>query len=542
MSCKNHIDILGCNKDNDCAWFDDECKERRRSRRLEQVQKKSYNEDNEDNFDDEDYHDNKHKEIEQKAVNSVRKKRLTKKITEEKTERDYEKKYKIEPKKYEQPKYESKKYEQPKYEEPKYDEPQDEQEQKEEQGWGSWLYSLFVKNETHNDDNNNNYDNEDIYENEVEYSSDYNKKLEIIEDSVDDSHIFLPKEKTNNVIKTNNVVKTNNVHISTYDKKAHTKPEWALKILNMKKIKNWTLQTDNIFSTADVTLVLPAKGPNNEDVIFKASNDIGMIYNEGNYMGEIRSRAKSYGMKHLGIPTILDKDTIEIELNGKRKKIGYYVTNNVGISLESIANAIGFGKYQFVGVPEFIGFKVPKVASIAQQLLKVLKVMHIPGNSLGLLHNDIKPGNVLYNSNDHQIYLIDFDTANAISSVISATGKTKGVPGSYEFTGTDCLSKSSPGPKCDLDALGQFLIWCSVGKLPWKNTRKNMDLLAKEKEHWRSLPFIKRPGLGPLVNSQSFIDFFTYIDTLKNYTPAKDINYDYLYNCFNDIAENPLSL
>ena len=534
MSCKNHVDILGCNNDNECVWFENECKERRKSRRLATTVKKSYNE---QDFDDDSHKDKSYKEVsynfEQKAVKSARKKRLTSNVIKNEQKEDETRKQKQQD---EQKQLQKKQQEEQKQLEKKQQEEQrqlekKQQEENEQQGWGSWLYNLAFGNKSQKDEE---FEQVEIIEHDDEYA-DYDDNDQIVQPKV------VEAKKVQEVKKVQEK-EQKSIDMGIYEKKVDKKPDWALKILNMKKIKNWNLQTNNVFSTADVTLVLPAKGPNNEDVIFKASSDIGMILNEGNYMGEIRSRAKKYGMKHIGIPTILDKGMVTIDVNGESKKIGYYVTNNVGISLESIANAIGFGKNQFVGVPEFIGFKVPKVASIAQHLLKVLKVMHVPENSLGLLHNDIKPGNVLYNRNDNQIYLIDFDTTGAISSVISKTGKTKGVPGSYEFTGTDCLSKKSPGPKCDLDALGQFLIWCSVGKLPWKTTRKNMDALAEEKAQWRKLPFTKRPGLGPLVNSKSFIDYFTYIDTLENYTPANEIDYDYLYNCFNDIAENPLKL
>lgn len=322
--------------------------------------------------------------------------------------------------------------------------------------------------------------------------------------------------------------------------------DWKQAMLRLQDVNDWVLDKSSIFATDDITLVLYASKKEHTKAIMKASFlDSGRIINEANYIRDLTLRGKSlFGIKN-GFPKIYDINSrFPLVINGKEANIGYYVMERLGPSLHKIAESSDtFQRYKH-STPIFGGFKVSQVALIAQNLIKRLQIMHTPSGSLGLTHNDIKPDNVLINIPDNSVYLIDLDVASAISSIVSKY-KTKNVQGSYEFSGTDALLKFQPCPKSDLDSLGQLLIWCASGDLPWKTDKKELDKLAIEKDSWRKQPYKNRPGLGPLKDSAPFEKYFKYVESLSIYSRAisedDKVDYDYMYYLFDNIADKKVS-
>ncbi|MEV7195826.1 serine/threonine-protein kinase [Streptomyces sp. NPDC093510] len=104
-----------------------------------------------------------------------------------------------------------------------------------------------------------------------------------------------------------------------------------------------------------------------------------------------------------------------------------------------------------------------EAARIGLWTLKALRAAH----AAGVLHRDVKPGNVLL-SDDRRILLTDFGIA-AIEgdSTITRTGE---VVGSVDYLAPERVSGGNPGPASDLWALGATLYTAVEGFSPFRRT------------------------------------------------------------------------
>ncbi|MFG2649989.1 serine/threonine-protein kinase [Streptomyces sp. NPDC048436] len=104
-----------------------------------------------------------------------------------------------------------------------------------------------------------------------------------------------------------------------------------------------------------------------------------------------------------------------------------------------------------------------EAARIGLWTLKALRAAH----AAGVLHRDVKPGNVLL-SNDRRVLLTDFGIA-AIEgdSTITRTGE---VVGSVDYLAPERVSGANPGPASDLWALGATLYTAVEGNSPFRRT------------------------------------------------------------------------
>lgn len=104
-----------------------------------------------------------------------------------------------------------------------------------------------------------------------------------------------------------------------------------------------------------------------------------------------------------------------------------------------------------------------EAARIGLWTLKALRAAH----AAGVLHRDVKPGNVLL-ADDRRILLTDFGIA-AIEgdSTITRTGE---VVGSVDYLAPERVSGGNPGPASDLWALGATLYTAVEGFSPFRRT------------------------------------------------------------------------
>ncbi|WP_030681678.1 serine/threonine-protein kinase [Streptomyces sp. NRRL B-1347] len=104
-----------------------------------------------------------------------------------------------------------------------------------------------------------------------------------------------------------------------------------------------------------------------------------------------------------------------------------------------------------------------EVARIGLWVLRALRAAH----TAGVLHRDIKPGNVLL-SHDSRVLLTDFGIA-AIEGdkTITRTGE---VVGSVDYLAPERVSGANPGPAADLWALGATLYTAVEGNSPFRRT------------------------------------------------------------------------
>ncbi|MFG2128177.1 serine/threonine-protein kinase [Streptomyces sp. NPDC048751] len=104
-----------------------------------------------------------------------------------------------------------------------------------------------------------------------------------------------------------------------------------------------------------------------------------------------------------------------------------------------------------------------EAARIGLWVLRALRAAH----SAGVLHRDIKPGNVLL-SQDGRVLLTDFGIAQIEGdTTITRTGE---VVGSVDYLAPERVRGHDPGPSSDLWALGATLYTAVEGRSPFRRT------------------------------------------------------------------------
>lgn len=133
-----------------------------------------------------------------------------------------------------------------------------------------------------------------------------------------------------------------------------------------------------------------------------------------------------------------------------------------------------------------------EAARIGLWTLKALRAAH----AAGVLHRDVKPGNVLL-SNDRRILLTDFGIA-AIEgdSTITRTGE---VVGSVDYLAPERVSGANPGPASDLWALGATLYTAVEGNSPFRRTSPLGTMQAVVTEE--PAPAEYAGALGPVIDA-----------------------------------------
>ncbi|EGX56394.1 protein serine/threonine kinase [Streptomyces zinciresistens K42] len=104
-----------------------------------------------------------------------------------------------------------------------------------------------------------------------------------------------------------------------------------------------------------------------------------------------------------------------------------------------------------------------EAARVGLWVLRALRAAH----SAGVLHRDIKPGNVLL-ATDRRVLLTDFGIAQIEGdSTITRTGE---VVGSVDYLAPERVRGHDPGPASDLWALGATLYTAVEGRSPFRRT------------------------------------------------------------------------
>lgn len=131
-----------------------------------------------------------------------------------------------------------------------------------------------------------------------------------------------------------------------------------------------------------------------------------------------------------------------------------------------------------------------RAAHTGAEVLAALRAAH----EAGVLHRDVKPGNVLMAS-DGRIVLTDFGIAMVEgSSALTMTGEVIGSP---EFLAPERALGRTPGPESDLWSLGVLLYAAVEGNSPFRQNTPLSTLRAIVDE---PLPTPRRAGsLGPVI-------------------------------------------
>nr|WP_255971444.1 serine/threonine-protein kinase [Streptomyces longispororuber] len=131
-----------------------------------------------------------------------------------------------------------------------------------------------------------------------------------------------------------------------------------------------------------------------------------------------------------------------------------------------------------------------RAAHIGAELLAALRAAH----EAGVLHRDVKPGNVLL-GNDGRVVLTDFGIAMVEgTSALTMTGEVIGSP---EFLAPERALGRTPGPESDLWSLGVLLYAAVEGHSPFRQDTPLSTLRAVVDEE---LPPPRRAGpLTPVI-------------------------------------------
>ncbi|WP_328873310.1 serine/threonine protein kinase [Streptomyces sp. NBC_00287] len=131
-----------------------------------------------------------------------------------------------------------------------------------------------------------------------------------------------------------------------------------------------------------------------------------------------------------------------------------------------------------------------EAARIGLWVLRALRAAH----SAGVLHRDVKPGNVLL-GDDGRVLLTDFGIAQIEGdTTITRTGE---VVGSVDYLAPERIRGHDPGPASDLWALGATLYTAVEGRSPFRRTSPLTTMQAVVEEE-AAEPAYAGP-LGPVI-------------------------------------------
>ncbi|MFE9447264.1 serine/threonine-protein kinase [Streptomyces sp. NPDC006739] len=133
-----------------------------------------------------------------------------------------------------------------------------------------------------------------------------------------------------------------------------------------------------------------------------------------------------------------------------------------------------------------------EAARIGLWVLRALRAAH----SAGVLHRDVKPGNVLL-GRDGRVLLTDFGIAQIEGdSTITRTGE---VVGSVDYLAPERVRGHDPGPSSDLWALGATLYTAVEGRSPFRRTSPLSTMQAVVEED--ATEAAHAGSLGPVITA-----------------------------------------
>ncbi|MGV9456639.1 protein kinase domain-containing protein [Streptomyces sp. NPDC003635] len=131
-----------------------------------------------------------------------------------------------------------------------------------------------------------------------------------------------------------------------------------------------------------------------------------------------------------------------------------------------------------------------EAARIGLWVLRALRAAH----SAGVLHRDVKPGNVLL-AEDRRVLLTDFGIAQIEGdTTITRTGE---VVGSVDYLAPERIRGHDPGPASDLWALGATLYTAVEGRSPFRRTSPLSTMQAVVEEEAPQPAYAD--ALGPVI-------------------------------------------
>jgi eukaryotic-like serine/threonine-protein kinase len=114
-----------------------------------------------------------------------------------------------------------------------------------------------------------------------------------------------------------------------------------------------------------------------------------------------------------------------------------------------------------------------RAARIGAQIAKALQSVH----AAGIVHQDVKPGNILINDDDHA-KLTDFGSSDTAESDVTVSDRTL-VPGTPGYLAPEVADGESPTPASDVFSLGATLFAAVEGVSPYGASDNPMALVRR---------------------------------------------------------------
>jgi serine/threonine protein kinase len=164
---------------------------------------------------------------------------------------------------------------------------------------------------------------------------------------------------------------------------------------------------------------------------------------------------------------------------------------------------------------------LPEVVNFVGQLCDALEYAH----SQGIIHRDIKPQNVLIDSQEH-IKLSDFGLARAIANTgLTVTGPTIGTIG---YLAPEQIQNAKLTVRTDIYALGVMMFEMVTGRLPFENDSALAVALAHVRER-APRPRKYNPEVSPRL--ELIIEKCMEKDPANRYASVQELKHD-LIGCF----------
>ena len=230
----------------------------------------------------------------------------------------------------------------------------------------------------------------------------------------------------------------------------------------------------------------------------------------------------------------------------RENKRNYLILERLGVSLQHLINEKkGFSNNSTHTVVMNLG----QVLGILDRMIIILFKLH----SIGYVHNDIKPENILIGTTEEQIrsnqlYLIDFGIATPFWDFKNDKHKT--IKTSVPFNGTFRFSSRnhhcngfSTSRRDDLESLIYLAIYCLTGTLPWMMTNANdstgSELMTKKSLLEETKRLKQNVPINDVCNGTPppFEIALIYVQSLKF---DEKPNYKYLQQLFRQLHQSEL--
>ncbi|WP_433462974.1 WD40 repeat domain-containing serine/threonine protein kinase [Spirillospora sp. CA-128828] len=173
--------------------------------------------------------------------------------------------------------------------------------------------------------------------------------------------------------------------------------------------------------------------------------------------GGRRVAVKVIRAEHLGRPEFRVRFAREIE--AARKVGGFYTAQVVDADPEADEPWMATAYVAGPSLREAAPLDVPGIRALGAALAEGLAAIH----ASGLVHRDLKPGNVIMSEDGPRI--IDFGIARAADA--TALTSTGAVVGTYAFMSPEQVRADTAGPASDVFSLGCVLAFAATGRAPF---------------------------------------------------------------------------